>query len=147
MRTLDSEPSERPGTRSGWESTVDQALRRLGVPFDPSVRHVDTAVAHGFAAASVILGHRALEAGHAADALAAFDAAIESLQGHRHVNLGHLLAIAHYSRGTVREALGLGVQALDDYAMTLALLPDHEGARAARERLDSHRPDTTGETR
>ena len=51
------------------------------------------------------------------------------------------------SRNTVREALGLGTHALDDYAMTLVLLPDHEGARAARERLDGHRPDTTGETR
>ena len=135
MRTFDSGSPELSGLRSNWESLVDATLRRLGVQLEPQVRDLDTALAQGFAAASVLLGNRVLEGGNLAEAIAAFDSAILSLQSRRHVNLGHLLAVAHYLRGAAYEAKGLPDKALDDYAMTLVLVPDHEGARAARNRL------------
>jgi len=124
-----------PGTKSGWEATVEAALRRLGVQFEPSVRDAETALAQGFAAASVVLGHRVLEGGNPDQAIAAFDGAILSLQGRRHVSLGPLLAVAHYLRGVAYEAKGLAAEALTDYTMALVLAPDHKGALAARDRL------------
>lgn len=135
MDTLDSGSPGQPGRKSGWEATVDATLRRLGVPIEASVRDADTAVAHGFAAASVVLGHRVLEGGNPDQAIAAFDGAILSLQGRRHVSLGPLLAVAHYLRGVAYEAKGLTARALDDYTMALVLAPEHKGALAARDRL------------
>jgi lipoprotein NlpI len=69
----------------------------------------------------------------------AFDSAILSLQGRRHVSLAPLLAVAHYLRGTAHEAMGLPATALEDYDQALALAPDHEGALAARARLHARR--------
>jgi hypothetical protein len=143
MRTFDSGSREASGTRSSWESLVDAPLRRLGVELEPEVRDRDSALAQGFAAASVLFGHRVLEGGNPQEAIAAFDGAILSLQSRRHVNLGHLLAVAHYLRGVAYEAKGLRDKALDDYAMTLVLVPDHEGARAARNRLRSQPRETS----
>jgi tetratricopeptide (TPR) repeat protein len=137
MRTFDSESPEPSGTRSGWEAMLDERLRPLGVTLQTSVRDLDTALAQGFAAASVVLGHRALEAANLGQAIAAFDGAILCLQGRRHVSLAPLLAVANYLRGTAHEAMGLPAAALDDYVKALALAPDHEGALAARDRLQT----------
>jgi tetratricopeptide (TPR) repeat protein len=141
MRTFDSDSGERPGAESSWESTIDERLRPLGVRLTTSVRDLDTALTQGFAAASVVLGHRALEAGNLSQAIAAFDNAILALQGRRHVDLASLLAVAHYLRGTAHEAMGHPTEALDDYDKALALAPDHQGAQAARHRLQARRGD------
>src|SRR5260370_42189258 len=81
MDTLDSGSPGQPGRKSGWEATVDATLRRLGVPIEASVRDADTAVAQGFAAASVGPGPPGLEGRNPHQAIAAFDRAIPSLQG------------------------------------------------------------------
>lgn len=141
MRTFDSDAPGLPGGRSAWEVTIDERLRQLGVTLEPSVRDLDTALTQGFAAASVVLGHRALEGANLGQAMAAFDNAILALQGRRHVNLASLLAVAHYLRGTTHEALGNPAAALDDYTKALALTPDHKGALAARDRLQAERAD------
>jgi len=118
MRTLDSGSPEGAGP-SGWESTVDERLRRLGVSFQPAMRDLDAALAQGFAAAGVVLGHR-------------------------DVNRGPLLGAAHYLRGVACEANGFAAQAVDDCAMTLLLVPGHHGALAARNRLSSQRREAWG---
>ena len=140
METRGSGSPGPPGAKTGWEATVDATLRRLGVSLDASVRDADTAVAQGFAAASVVLGHRVLEGGNPDQAIAAFDGAILSLQGRRHVSLAPLLAVAHYLRGVAYEAKGLAAEALEDYTKALALTPQHKGALAARDRLSRTQP-------
>jgi tetratricopeptide (TPR) repeat protein len=114
---------------------IDARLRPLGITLQRPVRDLDTALAQDFAAASVVLGHRALEAANLGQTIAAFDNAILALQGRRYVSLTPLLAVAHYLCGTAHEAMGRPIEALDDYGQALALAPDHRGVRAARDRL------------
>jgi hypothetical protein len=141
MRSLDAGSAGWTGMGSEWESMVDATLRGLGVSVPQRVYNRDVALALGFAVASVSCGQRALQERDPDAAIGALEGAVLSLQRRRHMDLGQLLAVAHYLRGTAYEAKRLAGRARDDYAMALVLAPDHEGARAAHGRVVSGRTD------
>jgi hypothetical protein len=130
--------------KSDWERKVESTLRDLGVPIEFSVADLDAAVAQSFAALTVYFAQQQLEQGHPAEAVSALDGAIACLQPQRGGPLTRLLALAYYLRGTAHERQRMRMHALDDYAMTLGLWPQHPGARHALDLL-GRRPERPGD--